>query len=88
MEKEQYPQGFEIPIHRSITRPIFWGGVPRNLLISEILVGILGAVFFKTWIIPVLAVISHFIFRYLGQKDPQFLEVFWRSKDYEDYYHP
>lgn len=39
---EELPEGYEIPIHRSLVQPLYWMGVPRNLFISEILLGVLG----------------------------------------------
>ena len=44
MDKEQHPNGYAVPLHRSLTQPIFWGGVPRNLLLLEVLVGIIGGI--------------------------------------------
>lgn len=84
----EYPVGYQIPIHRSLTAPIYWMGVPRNVLILEALAVILGAVIIKTIWIPLLTVGFHFIFRYLGQHDPQFHEIFWRAKDYKSHYNP
>ena len=88
MDKEQHPIGYAVPLHRSLTQPIFWGGVPRNLLLLEVLVGIIGGIFFKTILVPVLCIAAHYLFRFLGQHDPDFLGVFWRSKDYRPYYYP
>lgn len=88
MAKADLPEGYEIPIHRSLTTPMFWGGVPRNLLILEVIVGVFGGLLLKTFIVPILAVAAHFLFRYLGQQDPQFHEVFWRAKDYKSFYSP
>lgn len=56
MDKEQHPDGYAVPLHRSLTQPIFWGGVPRNLLLLEVLVGIIGGIFFKTILVPVLCI--------------------------------
>ena len=89
MENEnQTPEGYEVPLHRSLTQPLFWGGVPRNVLIAEFLIGVVGGILLKTLIVPVIAVAIHFLFRFLGQEDPYFLDVFWRSKDYKSYYEP
>lgn len=60
MDKEQHPNGYAVPLHRSLTQPIFWGGVPRNLLLLEVLVGIIGGIFFKTILVPVLCIAAHY----------------------------
>lgn len=88
MAAEDIPEGYEAPLHRSLTKPLYWGGVPRNILLLEVVVGVLGGIILKTFVIPVLAVGVHFIFKYLGTQDPYFLDVFWRGKDYENYYEP
>lgn len=88
MDTEKIPDGYEIPIHRSLTRPMYWGGVPRNILLAEVITAVFGGLLLKTWIVPVLCFLIHMLFRYLGQQDPQFHEVFWRAKDYKPYYSP
>ena len=77
---------WEIPVHRSLVKPLYWMGVPRSVLILEILVGILGGVIFKTFMVPVVLVCVHFLFRYLGQKDSQFMDVFFRSLRHNKFY--
>ena len=57
---------------------MYWMGVPRAVLIFEILGAILGGVLFKTFLVPVVILGVHFLFRYLGQKDPMFMDVFMR----------
>lgn len=84
MEKEDII--WELPVHRSLVQQVFWGGVSRVVLISEILFGILGFAIFKTaMVIPVLIVI-HFIFRYFSNQDPFFADVFFRTLSYEEFY--
>lgn len=85
--KEEVPEGYVIPFHRSLTQPMYWMGVPRLVLILEVFGAILGGVIFKTLIVPFAAVAVHFLFRYFGGKDPDFHKVFWASKSYKSYYH-
>ena len=77
---------WELPVHRSLVKPVFWGGVPRIVLISEILVAVLGFSILKTFTIVVLVAIAHFIFRYFSQTDPDFADVFFRSAKHDMYY--
>lgn len=84
--KEDLPEGYIVPIHRSLTQEIYWAGVPRNILLLEVFGGILGGVIFKSFSVIVVMVILHFVCRYFGQKDPKFLEVYWRGKDYKSFY--
>ena len=60
---------WEIPVHRSLVKPLYWMGVPRGLLIAEAMLAILGGVIFKTFLVPFIIICAHFVFRYLGEKD-------------------
>ena len=71
------PEGYIIPIHRSLIQPLYWMGVPRTIL---------GGVIFKSFFVPVVALCVHFLFKYLGSKDPDFYKVFWASKSYKKFY--
>ena len=87
MNDELTPEeAWKLPVHRSLTQPNYWMGVPRGILLLEFLGLILGGIIFKTFsVIPVVIGI-HFLFRYFGQKDPMFLDVFLRSLQRGNYY--
>jgi type IV secretion system protein VirB3 len=73
------PEGFEVPIHRSLTEPILLAGLPRNfafLLWTPGMVIVLGL--YQLWFIPI-QVCLHLIFAYLTRRDPYFFEVFKRA---------
>ena len=78
---------WELPVHRSLTKPNYWMGVPRGVLLLEFLALVMGGILFKTFMVIVVIVGLHFLFRYLGQKDPMFLDVFLRSVRHKGYYH-
>lgn len=80
------PEGYIVPIHRSLIQPLYWMGVPRSVLLMEIFGTILGGVIFKSFIVPVVALVVHFLFKYLGSKDPDFYKVFWKSRNYKKFY--
>ena len=86
MEKN-LPEGYEIPIHRSLVAPLYWMGIPRNLFIGEIVFAVLGGLIFKTFTVIIIAAIAHYIFRFLGQQDAQFHEVFWHSRQHKNFYY-
>lgn len=75
----QLPEGFEVPIHRSLTEPILIGGLPRNfaiLLWTPGMVVILGL--YQLWFLPI-QIALHLVFVYLTRRDPDFFEVFKRA---------
>lgn len=86
MSREELPEGYVIPVHRSLTQPLYWMGVPRNVLLSEIFGSIFAVLIFKTFIVPVIAFGIHVLFRYFGQQDQEFLNIFMNARKYKKYY--
>lgn len=84
MEKEEII--WELPVHRGLVQPVFWGGVPRMVLISEMMFAILGGAIFKTFMVIPVMICVHLIFRYFSQSDPHFADVFFNSLHYEEFY--
>ncbi len=72
-------EGFEIPLHRSLTEPILMGGAPRNVaIINGTLAAALG-LGLQLWIVGLLVwVIGHGIAVYAARKDPAFATVLVR----------
>ena len=87
MDRDNLPEGYEIPIHRSLVEARLWMGVPRKMFIVEILSAIAGGVFMKTWTVLFVAVGIHYLNRHLTQKDSRFLEVFVRSLQHKKFYY-
>lgn len=76
---EQLPEGFKIPIHRSLTTPIMLGGVPRSLAIINGTFAISFVVSAQSlWLLP-LGIASHLILALLHKRDPQILKVLKRN---------
>lgn len=84
--KQELPPGYVVPVHRSLTQKIYWGGVPRNVLLCEFFGGVIGGIIFKSFLMVALFVIIHFICRYFGQKDPFFIDIYWANKNYKTFY--
>jgi len=71
--------GFEVPIHRSLTQPIMFAGLPRSfglLLWTAAAAFILGL--HQIWILP-LALVLHAAFAAVARRDPFFFDVFLRA---------
>lgn len=71
--------GFEVPLHRSLTEPILMGGAPRNVaIINGTLAAALG-LGLQLWIVGLLVwVIGHGIAVFAARKDPAFATVLVR----------
>lgn len=79
-------EGFEIPLHRSLTEPILMGGAPRNVaIINSTLAAALG-LGLQLWIVG-LAVwaIGHGIAVFAARKDPAFMDVLVRHIRHKGY---
>lgn len=66
-------EGFEVPLHRSLTEPIFLGGAPRTLaIVNGTLAAALG-LGLRLWIAGLLVwAIGHTVAVLAAKRDPQF----------------
>ena len=72
-------QGFEVPLHRSLTVPILLGGAPRSLAIVNGTLAAAVGIGLQQWLPGLLLWITGQALAVWGAKlDPQFVEVFAR----------
>ena len=87
MSEDGYVQGFEVPVHRSLTKPILMAGVPREVMILNATLGAVLVFGLGTfWVLPFNLVI-HLGFVSLCKHDPEMFEVLrahlWQSDELE-----
>ncbi|NTW83974.1 MAG: conjugal transfer protein [Chlorobiaceae bacterium] len=71
--------GYEVPVHRSLTERILLGGVPRTpAILLWTIAATLGFGLQQIWVLPV-AISFHFVLVAMTRKDPYFFEVFIRA---------
>ena len=71
--------GFEVPLHRSLTEPIFLGGAPRSVAIVNGTLAAAVGIGLQLWAIGiVLGLAGHMLAVWGGKADPQFMDVFAR----------
>ena len=72
-------EGFEVPLHRSLTEPILLGGAPRTLAIANGTIAAAVGLGLRLWL-PSLALwlISHALAVWGARIDPQFVVVIAR----------
>ncbi len=72
-------EGFEVPLHRSLTEPILLGGAPRTVaIVNGTLAAALG-LGLQLWIAGIVVwVVGHGVAVYAAKKDPRFMEVLVR----------
>lgn len=82
---EEQP-GFEIPIHQSITVSILLLGVPRNVFILNVTIGMAFVLGMSAiYMIPVFVII-HFLCVIATKKDEMFFDIFKRHRNLKTYY--
>lgn len=79
-------EGFEVPLHRSLTEPIFLAGAPRSVVIVN---GTLAAAIglgLHLWLPGiVLGLLGHTLAVWGAKLDPQFMDVFARQVKHPPY---
>jgi len=75
----QHIEGFEVPLHRSLTEPILLAGAPRTIaIINGTLAAALG-LGLRLWIAGLLVwLIGHTLAVLAAKRDPQFAPVLAR----------
>jgi type IV secretory pathway TrbD component len=76
---DKAPEGFCVPIHRSLTTPVMLGGLPRRIAIlngTVIISFVLGA--HNLWVLPV-GILSHLVLVALHKRDPHILPIIKRN---------
>ena len=72
-------QGFEVPLHRSLTVPILLGGAPRSLAIVNGTLAAAVGIGLQQWLPGLLLwIIGHALAVWGAKLDPQFVDVFAR----------
>lgn len=72
-------EGYEVPVHRSLTEVILLGGVPRTpAILLWTIAAALGFGLQQLWVLPV-AIALHFTLVAMTRRDPYFFEVFIRA---------
>jgi len=79
-------EGFEAPLHRSLTEPILMGGAPRTVaIVNGTLAAALG-LGLQLWLAGVAVwLIGHAAAVLVARKDPAFMEVLTRHVRHKGY---
>jgi len=78
--------GFEIPLHRSLTEPILLAGAPRAIAIVNGTIAAALGLGLRLWIAGLLLwVVGHSIAVFAAKRDPDFVEVLRRHLRHKVY---
>jgi type IV secretion system protein VirB3 len=81
--------GFEVPLHRSLTEPIFMAGAPRAVaLVNGTLAAAVG-IGLRLWLVGIaLGLVGHVLAVWGAKADPQFMDVFARHVKHKPFLEP
>jgi type IV secretory pathway TrbD component len=81
--------GFEVPLHRSLTEPIFMGGAPRAVAIVNGTLAAAVGIGLRLWLVGIaLGLVGHVLAVWGAKADPQFIEVFARHVKHKPFMEP
>ena len=73
------PQGFTVPLHRSLTEPVLMGGAPRAVAILNGTLAAAVGLGLQLWLAGIVFwIIGHGLAVFAAKRDPKFLEVILR----------
>lgn len=79
-------EGYEVPLHRSLTEPILLGGAPRGVAILNGTLAAAVGIGLKLWIAGlVIWIAGHTVAVYAARKDPKVMEVLARHIKHRSY---
>src|ERR1700722_3372752 len=79
-------EGFEAPLHRSLTEPIFLAGAPRSVAVLNGTLAAAVGIGLHLWIPGLLLWIAgHFLAVWGAKSDPQYVEVFSRHMKHKSF---
>lgn len=83
---QDLPQGYAIPVRRSLTEPILMGGVPRRAaIINGTMAAALG-LGLQLWLLGIIYyVCAHSLCVFFAARDPKFVDVLVRHIKHKSY---
>ena len=79
-------EGFEAPLHRSLTEPIFLAGAPRSVAVLNGTLAAAVGIGLHLWVPGLLLWIAgHFLAVWGAKSDPQYVEVFSRHMKHKSF---
>jgi type IV secretory pathway TrbD component len=79
-------EGFDVPLHRSLTEPIFLAGAPRSVAVLNGTLAAAVGIGLQLWIPGLLLwVVGHSLAVWGAKSDPQYVDVFSRHMKHKSF---
>ena len=86
MSEARFTEGFEVPLHRSLTETLLLGGAPRAVAIVNGTFAAAIGIGLQVWLAGiVVGVVGHILAVWAAKVDPQFMDVFARHVKYKSF---
>ena len=86
MSEARSTQGFEVPLHRSLTETILLGGAPRAVAIVNGTFAAAIGIGLQVWLVGiVVGLVGHILAVWAAKVDLQFMDVFARHVKYKSF---
>ena len=83
MTTARLTDGFEVPLHRSLTEAILLAGAPRSVAIVNGTLAAAIGIGLQVWVVGLaMGVVGHLLGVWGAKLDPQFMDVFARHVKY------
>ena len=86
MAENEIPDGFYVPIHKSLTEPMLMAGVPRDFCLVNATLGFAVGIMSAAYPVLILNFLAHIIAVAFTKKDPQFFDCLKRHINEKKYY--
>lgn len=80
------PEGYNIPLHRSLTEPLLMAGVPRNFCMMNLTMGLGISIMIKFYFFLLITFFLHVVMVFVTKKDPQYFEALRRHVNDKDFF--
>ena len=86
MSEARVTEGFEVPLHRSLTETILLGGAPRAVAIVNGTFAAAIGIGLQVWLAGiVVGLVGHILAVWAAKVDPQYMDVFARHVKYKSF---
>ena len=75
------PNGYYVTIHRSLTEPQLWAGVPRDLMILNATFGMAIGIMLKMYFLLIINLLIHILARRVTKSDKHFFSALKKHKN-------
>lgn len=82
----QPPEGYSIPLHKSITEPLLIAGVPSKFFFMNCTLGLGLSMMTRFYLFALVSFVLHCLMVYFTKQDPQYFEALKRHMSDEEYF--